>query len=497
MGILKKLFSVDHIGRVRQNTNRRFGHCYRTFRIEELEDRRLLTVCGAEPLLECLTDSAVMAGSLSESEQTVPVVLAESNVQNWFDDSADTSLFVPTEYVSTANSALFTAEQLANPVADAVPVTPKALIIDPTNLIVTVLDDSTDATDNVISLREAIAYAEANIAWTAKEKTDFTEGQFGYSFKTNEIVAFTAMADDETYYIPTGWTGTESSIRNAMITFDADLTGNTITLLSDMSISESVVIDGTLGDGTGVILDRGLVTYNKAFFDTEGNFERFIAETLKGQTNSVFTEIWTDNRTDQSVYGKVLNITANKVPVTLYHLTITGGMVNPTIEGRNNGAGIENQSYLTLVDTSLVGNVSFNFHGGAIYNNGGTIQMIGGSLEGNYTARNGTIYSIGTNDINKSLSFDSITVAHNYASTSSFLESYEHGITVIVKDSVMKENNGNVIHMEPEPATIQAHFIISGTSFLDNYRNKKSSSYGIQIGNSPAEFTDCIFDHSK
>ncbi len=125
----------------------------------------------------------------------------------------------------------------------------KAFVFDLSLIIVTTLNDNFDTADDVISLREAIAYAEANIEWTAK--TDFTDGQYGYSFKTNKIVAAVNMAVGETYYIPTGWNGSEASILSAMVTFDANLlpsTGSpTITLLSELTTSKAIVIQGTIG----------------------------------------------------------------------------------------------------------------------------------------------------------------------------------------------------------------------------------------------------------
>ncbi|MDO5580611.1 MAG: hypothetical protein Q4G69_05715 [Planctomycetia bacterium] len=359
---------------------------------------------------------------------------------------------------------------------------------------VTTLDDIADPTDGVISLREAIAYASKYIIWTAGTKEEFAAGSFGYDFSTASIIAAEDMESGKSYYKPTEYDGSRLSVECATIRFDSSLDDGsdspTIILDSELTINTgNVVINGAVGT-KNITMDRHLFRYNSDFFETEGNFERFISNTVYNKPNSVFNEIWTDLRSDTTIYGRVLSISSN-TSVVLKGLTLTGGAVNPARESTDNGAGIRNSGTLTLVDTSLIGNVALAWHGGTIYNNAGTVRMIGGVLEGNYTAYNGTIYTIHTDDYNKEFYFEDIAVRHNYASNSSFIEVYERDITVKIVDSVFEENNGNLIHIEYAPAELNGHFFISGSRFINNFKTGH-----FQLSNSLAQFTDCVFDNS-
>ena len=133
------------------------------------------------------------------------------------------------------------------------------------------------------------------------------------------------------------------------IRFDDDLIGSTITLNSQIMISDSLYIDGDINnDGIS------------------------------------------DITLDANQQSRVLDITNNddivNRTVTLEGLTITGGR---TVSGRRpSGGGIYNQENLTVKNNVVSDNVTANIasSGGGIFNDGGTLTVIDSTISNNATS---------------------------------------------------------------------------------------------------------------
>ncbi|MDO5554265.1 MAG: hypothetical protein Q4G68_10935 [Planctomycetia bacterium] len=343
-------------------------------------------------------------------------------------------------------------------------------------LVVNTLVDESEFNDTV-SLREAIAYAEANIEWTAKEAASFEDGQFGYSFKTNAIVAAADMDEGEAYYTPTGWDGSEASIKNAMVTFDASLlpaTGlPTITLTTELAITKAIVIDGLVGTGTDakqIVLDRGLVTYNEENFDLAALC----------QTDPDTSEVWVVE--EGAAYSRILNISTTNVSVSLSNMKMQGAY------HFGYGGVIYNRANLTLDNIDIVGNYSVKYTSDSVSStiyNTGSLRMFGGSIQGNRLTGWGNIVSKNTDSADKTIQLDGVTVRHNFGGNGVFIEPWNEQ-NIIVVNCTVDENIGAIIHTE-NPFNLE----MRDSTFTNNFANGKIYLY---TGTSTIE--NCVFDNS-
>lgn len=100
-------------------------------------------------------------------------------------------------------------------------------------------------------------------------------------------------------------------------------------------------------------------------------------------------------RLDGEESGRVLHVTGDAT-VTLQNLTITGGRVSGSVPPAGDGGGIYNHGAVILRGVSVTTNFAFT-HGGGIYNSGGTLTLLDGSLVSDNTAftGGGGLYSTG------------------------------------------------------------------------------------------------------
>ncbi len=329
----------------------------------------------------------------------------------------------------------------------------------------------------LISLREAISYASQNIVWTAAVKDDFAASTWGYDFSSATAVVAEDMVADKSYYKPARYDGTKACIENAMIVFDDSLTGDTITLSSELVIPASVVIDGTLGSGNGVIIDRGLIEYHAEEWDISKVY---------GTPDFDANKVWvykgaTDPEGKPTEFGRVMSITTLN-PVVLANMTIQGGYNGGV------GTGINSTAELTLNHVNVKGNfVENKTKGVAINMSTGTLHMYGGSIEGNASNTRGTINVDKVSSAYESLIFDGVEVFNNSVSNGSFIESYINGGEVIIKDTYAHDNDGNVFHSEGH----NTNFTITDSLFENNF-----GYGGMWFSTGIINFENTIFDNS-
>lgn len=169
----------------------------------------------------------------------------------------------------------------------------------------------------------------------------------------------------------------------ALITFDAALSGRTITLTSGQLVIDDSLTISARSLPHGITLDaNGSLTQHR------------VLEIQPGHT------------------------------VTLSHLTLTGGRATGTSPANRGGGIYNNQSVLNLESCTLAGNSSSaaTFAGGGIYNQGGnggsaTLRLDSCTLAGNSaTGRGGAIYSDGSFSGNSTVTLTACTVSGNSAS---------------------------------------------------------------------------------
>ena len=166
-----------------------------------------------------------------------------------------------------------------------------------------------------------------------------------FTTRTSLVVTTTVDENDGALGLGVGDSLREAiadAVPGELVTFHPSLDGASITLSSQLTISQDLTIDGTPGLTKGVTINAsGGASGHRAF--------------------------------------RVLSGT-----VAMTNLVITGG----NEPGR--GGGIDNSGALTLTDCDVTGNISGN-HGGGIYNSGAgsTLTIINGSVTNNSAAMEG------------------------------------------------------------------------------------------------------------
>jgi hypothetical protein len=171
-----------------------------------------------------------------------------------------------------------------------------------------------------------------------------------------------------------------NAANGAVITFDASLSGSTVTLSNTLTIKTNLTIDASALPGGLQINGNGSV--------------------------------------------QIFNVATN-ITVLLNSLTITNGYTTNNFYGdsTNNGAGIYNAGTLTLTNCTLSGNSVYNSFGGGIYNSG-TVTMNQCTLSGNSAPLGGGIYTEDT------LTMNQCTLFGNSATWGGGIENYLGTLTI-------------------------------------------------------------------
>ena len=356
------------------------------------------------------------------------------------------------------------------------------------NLTITSLGDTIDATDGVVTLREAIAFSLNNIGWLAVTADNIAAGTHGLDPVTLQVVTKENMTAGKTYYRTGYYNGTAESISQAVIRFDASLAvGNdspVVTIGSELLINTNgLFMDGTVGTKT-ITIDRGLYTGDNTILNDPANFYTYC-----NTPASLKAQIWKRVTGKETAYGRIFNITAN-VPVVLSNMTLTGAAGNRTVSG----AVLYNRGALIMVNVTITGNVQEAGNDyGLIYSTGspagsaGTINMIGGAVEGNLVNGWGLFYFNGVKSESGQVLFDGVTVKHNSATNGSFFEMMYSTVPVTISNCNIVENVGNPIHVE----TSSSDYTVTDTSFIDNYVGGRN-----YIMNGNSTYSNCVFDNT-
>ncbi|MBI3161551.1 MAG: S-layer homology domain-containing protein [Chloroflexi bacterium] len=193
------------------------------------------------------------------------------------------------------------------------------------------------------------------------------------------------------------------------INFGAGLSGQTITLESELSISVNLTIDGsTLA--TPVTLDGIDV---RAFLINGGTTVTLntlnIVNNLGAGTGGGIRNLGTLTVLNSTISGNNANSASgkgggiyNSGTLTVTDSTISSNTANGTSANSSGGGGIYNSGTLTVDGSTFSGNGASSGNGGAIYNAGGTVTISNSTFSGNSASSGGGIFNAGTITIRNS-----------------------------------------------------------------------------------------------
>lgn len=262
--------------------------------------------------------------------------------------------------------------------------------------IVTTLDDLVDDSDGLISLREAIAYAN------------------------------------------TGDT----------VTFDPNLNGGTITLAgTELAIDKSLTINGDITNDNNPNITVSGGGQSRVFNIDDGNNSANSNVTLNGL--NIINGFVTGFDTGGGINSTEL--------LTLSNSTISGNSAyrgggvrssgltyfnNITISGnsayRGDGGGVSSNGTASFSNSTISGNSASFGNGGGVNNYGGLVSFSNSTITGNRAYIGGGVFSNGTTNINNS------TITNNIASSnqgSGIASSGFAGVQTIVTSSLVSGNN--------------------------------------------------------
>ncbi|MBI5842518.1 MAG: cadherin domain-containing protein [Chloroflexi bacterium] len=174
------------------------------------------------------------------------------------------------------------------------------------------------------------------------------------------------------------------------INFDAGLAGQTITLLSTLTIDKDLTIDGSALT-TPITISGG---------------------------NAV----------------RVLWVNSSSAALTLQNLTIANGGI-----ATGDGAGVLNEGTLTITNSTFSGNSASGYNGGGIFNYFGTLTITNSTFSGNSATSGGGLFNTGTLTVTNS------TFSGNSASDPSFGGGgiYSDYGTVTISNSTFSSNTAD------------------------------------------------------
>ena len=273
------------------------------------------------------------------------------------------------------------------------------------SLIVTTGQDVADRFDGVISLREAIGFANASLAGVNNDGDADGDG----------FVADTVTFDASVF---TG--GDNSVIRLTQ---------------GELVISATLSIDGTSVGGvviTGDANDDDVTIGGSHITDVDASF---------GGEDETASDLLDDN-------SRVLNFSGSTGDLTLTGLTITGGRSTGL---RDEGGGIffGSDGELSLNNSTVSGNGTNGFGsvGGGIYTRSGTVSLVNSTLSGNSTSGRssdgGGIYTRSgvVSLVNSTLSGNSTTGGGNFSTQSNGGGIYNRYGAVSLVNSTLSGNS--------------------------------------------------------
>ena len=188
------------------------------------------------------------------------------------------------------------------------------------------------------------------------------------------------------------------------ITFDASLSGQTITLTSDMPlVSGNLTIDGS-ALASQVMID-GASLYRPFYINAGGTFTLdglIINHTKHSSGGALFSNGATVTVKNSNISNSISSNTGAAVQNALGIMTVSNSTFSGNTVTNIDGGGIYNKGTLTVTNSTFSGNTVPNLdgggggHGGGIYNSG-TLTVTNSTFSGNSAATSGGgIYNTGT-----------------------------------------------------------------------------------------------------
>ena len=284
--------------------------------------------------------------------------------------------------------------------------------------VVTTLDDIVNDSDGLISLREAIAYANTGDTVTFDPNLNggtITLGGTELAIAKSLTINGDTTNDNNPDITVSG--GGQSRVFNIN-------DGNSAN--SNVTLNGLNIINGFVGNSGGGIFSAEVLTLSNSTIS--GNSARYVGGVLSSGTAS-FSNSTISGNSASSSHGGVYN---NRGVINIDNSTISGnsassgggignnrGVINidnSTISGNSassSGGGVYNNHGVINIDNSTISDNSASSSGGGVWNNRGTATVTNSTISGNNTSSGG-----GLNNHYGTLNVVNTTISGNSASSS-------------------------------------------------------------------------------